>query len=186
MPSPNRNRGPSAAEENRNALVDAARRVLAESGSAAPFSSIAREAGVGQGSLYRHFPNRAELTLVVFEENLAQLGELAGERTTSLADFVRAVVRQAIDSVGFGEVAGGLVDDDALRPFESRFRAMAATVLARHTDQGATPILSVDDFLLAIRVVTSVLSMTRVDDRVRIADEVLRLLAPTIGPVRVA
>ncbi|MFB9629003.1 TetR/AcrR family transcriptional regulator [Nonomuraea helvata] len=52
------NRGPGAAVRNRAALIAAAREVFAAAGYDAPLSMVARVAGVGQGSLYRHFPDR--------------------------------------------------------------------------------------------------------------------------------
>ena len=62
VPEPTKaNRGPSAGPENRRALIAAARAVFAESGYSAPLSAVARRAGVGQGSLYRHFPDRVAL-----------------------------------------------------------------------------------------------------------------------------
>ena len=64
------NRGPAAAPENRRAILDAARRLFAERGYHAPLSAIAKEAGVGQGVLYRHFPTRLDLAFAVFEEQL--------------------------------------------------------------------------------------------------------------------
>lgn len=76
-PGPSRNRGPAAAPANRAAILDAARRVFAEQGYRAPFSAIAKTAGVGQAVLYRHFPDRLELAFAVFADNFAELERLA-------------------------------------------------------------------------------------------------------------
>lgn len=73
------NRGPAAAADNRRAILAAARQVFVEHGYHAPLSAIAREAGVGQGVLYRHFPNRIDLAFAVFEENFIELDRLAAE-----------------------------------------------------------------------------------------------------------
>ncbi|MCS5729675.1 TetR/AcrR family transcriptional regulator [Herbiconiux moechotypicola] len=54
------------ARQNLDALLIAARTVFARSGVDAPAREIAAEAGVGVGTLYRHFPNRAELVAAVF------------------------------------------------------------------------------------------------------------------------
>ncbi|WP_368497012.1 TetR/AcrR family transcriptional regulator [Herbiconiux sp. A18JL235] len=54
------------ARQNLDALLTAARTVFARSGVDAPAREIATEAGVGVGTLYRHFPNRAELVAAVF------------------------------------------------------------------------------------------------------------------------
>ena len=59
------NRGPIAGPSNRRALLAAAREVYRDVGFNAPFSAVARRAGVGQGSLYRHFPDRIALGVVV-------------------------------------------------------------------------------------------------------------------------
>jgi AcrR family transcriptional regulator len=69
------NRGPAAGPENRRALIAAAREVYATEGLNAPFSAVAKRAGVGQGSLYRHFPDRKALAVAVFEENLVDIEE---------------------------------------------------------------------------------------------------------------
>ena len=52
--------------------------MFAEGGVDAPLSAVAKLAGVGQGSLYRHFPDRGALALAVF-----------GEATFSLTDVGR-------------------------------------------------------------------------------------------------
>ncbi|MGO1628191.1 helix-turn-helix domain-containing protein, partial [Microbacterium sp.] len=67
---PRKNRGPAAAAENRRALIAAARAVFADGGFAVPFSAIARRAGVGQGSLYRHFPTKIALAAAVFDDDI--------------------------------------------------------------------------------------------------------------------
>jgi AcrR family transcriptional regulator len=64
------------ARRNYEALVTAARDVFVEFGSDAPLDEISRRAGVGAGTLYRHFPTRADLLAAVY---VADLEELAGE-----------------------------------------------------------------------------------------------------------
>lgn len=53
--------------------------LFAADGYHVPFQAIARHAGVGQGVLYRHFPDRSDLALAVFDENLAELEAIAAE-----------------------------------------------------------------------------------------------------------
>ena len=67
------NRGPAAAPANRQAILSAARKIFAERGYDAPISAIAREAGVSQGVMYRHFPRRVELALQAFEDNFGHI-----------------------------------------------------------------------------------------------------------------
>ena len=54
------------ARRNRERLVEAAHAVFAEQGLEAPLDVIARRAGVGNATLYRHFPTRAALVDAVF------------------------------------------------------------------------------------------------------------------------
>ena len=49
------------AQRNRDKIVEVARQVFREKGVDAPLDEIAKRAGVGAGTLYRHFPSRAEL-----------------------------------------------------------------------------------------------------------------------------
>ncbi|WP_421758847.1 TetR/AcrR family transcriptional regulator [Devosia sp.] len=62
-----RGRAPRAdAQRNIDALLLAAREVFARSGVDAPVREIAEAAGVGVGTLYRHFPQRSDLIVAVF------------------------------------------------------------------------------------------------------------------------
>ncbi len=60
------------AEQNRARILEVARAVLTRS-SDATLNSIAREAGVGQGTLYRHFPTREALLVAVYRVDLRDL-----------------------------------------------------------------------------------------------------------------
>ncbi len=61
------------AERNRARLLDTAKAIFAEKGSAASLEEIAREAGVGIGTLYRHFPTRDALIETVYRNETEQL-----------------------------------------------------------------------------------------------------------------
>lgn len=64
-----RERGPRAdALRNRAALLDAARAVFRERGLAAQMDDVAARAGLGVGTLYRHFPTKEALLEVVVRE----------------------------------------------------------------------------------------------------------------------
>ena len=60
------------ARRNREALIAAARAAFARHGLGASLDDIARAAGVGSGTLYRHFTNRDELAEAVFVERMAE------------------------------------------------------------------------------------------------------------------
>jgi AcrR family transcriptional regulator len=61
------------AERNRVRLLETAKAAFAEKGSAASLDEIARIAGVGAGTLYRHFPTRDALVAAVYRNETEQL-----------------------------------------------------------------------------------------------------------------
>ena len=65
------------AERNRLLLLDAAKTIFAEKGSQASLEEIARQAGVGIGTLYRHFPTRDALVEAVYRNESEQLAKAA-------------------------------------------------------------------------------------------------------------
>jgi AcrR family transcriptional regulator len=67
----------SHARRNHELLVVAAREVFAERGVEASLEEIARRAGVGVGTLYRHFPTRDALVEAVFERRIGEFTAVA-------------------------------------------------------------------------------------------------------------
>ena len=65
------------ARRNRERLVAAAREIFTEYGSGASMEAIAKKAGVGVGTLYRHFPNRFDIVEAVYETDVHELAEAA-------------------------------------------------------------------------------------------------------------
>jgi AcrR family transcriptional regulator len=65
------------AQRNIDALLQAALEVFATSGVDAPVREIAEKAGVGVGTLYRHFPQRADLVAAVFRHEIDACAEAA-------------------------------------------------------------------------------------------------------------
>src|SRR6187431_920155 len=106
------NRGPVAGPENRAALIAAAREVFDEVGMTAPLSAVAKRAGVGQGSLYRHFPDRLSLALAVFEENMAAIDALAAQPESTLRDVCELVTHQTEGTGAFLALVGAERADD--------------------------------------------------------------------------
>ncbi|WP_399941168.1 TetR/AcrR family transcriptional regulator [Streptomyces sp. BBFR25] len=73
------------ARRNRELLLEAAHEVFTEQGLDAPLDVIARRAGVGNATLYRHFPTRAALVDAVFRDSLTGTMD-AGERARKAPD----------------------------------------------------------------------------------------------------
>jgi AcrR family transcriptional regulator len=62
---------------NLDALLQAAKTVFAQTGVDAPVRDIAEQAGVGVGTLYRHFPQRADLIAAVFQREIDACADAA-------------------------------------------------------------------------------------------------------------
>ena len=71
------------ARRNIDALLETANAVFAESGVDAPVREIAARAGVGVGTVYRHFPKRSDLVIAVFRHSVDACADAA---TTLAAD----------------------------------------------------------------------------------------------------
>lgn len=69
----------SDAQRNAERLVEVATLIFAEQGPEAPFSEIARAAGVGTATLYRRFPTREALLAAVYAAHVDELAARAGE-----------------------------------------------------------------------------------------------------------
>jgi AcrR family transcriptional regulator len=171
------NRGPSAAAENRAALIDAARDVFADSGFDAPLSLIARRAGVGQGSLYRHFPDRASIALAVFEDNIAALETLAAEPGSILDGLLNLVVGQLTDSIGLIEMIDPVTTDPRLVVMNERMKALFTAKLDRARSGGVVrDDVTTDDLLLALAMLAALLARTDVGSRPAVAPRAWALL----------
>jgi len=62
---------------NRERVLEAAKAVFSQGGPEASLEAVARQAGVGIGTLYRHFPTREDLYEAVYRHEVEQLVELA-------------------------------------------------------------------------------------------------------------
>jgi AcrR family transcriptional regulator len=76
-PADGRRRPRTDARRNAEALLDAAKAVFASSGVGAPAKQIADTAGVGVGTLYRHFPRRSDLVKAVFQREVDACADAA-------------------------------------------------------------------------------------------------------------
>src|SRR5487761_1765090 len=134
-----------AAERNHEAILNVARKLLSESPTAS-MNEIAKRAGVGAGTLYRHFPTREDLILTVYRHDMQQLADSVDEFLMrhspvdafvtwfeTLAAYIRikhgldqalnsAAIRSAIDD-SYAPVAGAVarlldacVADGSVRP----------------------------------------------------------------------
>jgi len=67
------------AQRNRDAILEAAAAAFAEHGTAASLEDVAKRAGVGIGTLYRHFPTRDALVEAAYRRGVEQVCDLAAQ-----------------------------------------------------------------------------------------------------------
>ncbi|MFE0591692.1 TetR/AcrR family transcriptional regulator [Micromonospora echinospora] len=97
------------ARRNYELLLAVAAEAVAEHGADASLEQIARTAGVGSGTVRRHFPTRHALLEAVFQERIdalcAHAGELAGkpDPRAALVEFLIAITRAAATIRGLAE-----------------------------------------------------------------------------------
>ncbi|MFX0580315.1 TetR/AcrR family transcriptional regulator [Nocardia nepalensis] len=104
------------AQRNYERVLEAATAAFAQDGPEASLNDIARRAGVGPGTLYRHFPNRQALQAAVLRERIEALcGRAeklaAAEPIAALTDWLGAVLVHARTDHGLGgAVLAGPID----------------------------------------------------------------------------
>ncbi|MFI9247506.1 TetR/AcrR family transcriptional regulator [Streptomyces sp. NPDC053086] len=84
------------AVRNQQTLLAAAAEVFVTSGVNAPIREIAARAGVGLGTIYRHFPTRADLVVAVYRHQVEACAE-AGPSLLARTDSPLSALRQWID-----------------------------------------------------------------------------------------
>jgi AcrR family transcriptional regulator len=123
------------ARRNEQTLLDAAAAVFVASGVAAPVRDIAAKAGVGMGTIYRHFPTRADLIIAVYRHQVDACAE-AGPALLASSSTPHAALTQWADLfVDFLITKHGLAA--ALRSDNVRFETLHAYFLDRLVPVGA-------------------------------------------------
>jgi AcrR family transcriptional regulator len=130
------------ARRNRQAVIDAAKRLFAEHGLDAQIPDLARAASVGVGTVYRHFPNKDQLIAAIAADHFDQIAERAREALKAsdawdgLCDFIRFSVQIQADDRGLCEVMGYRPDlmDSAAR--EAGLPELSQQLVARAQDSG--------------------------------------------------
>ena len=182
-PTPRVNRGPAAAAENRRALIAAAREVYAEGGLGAPFSAVAKRAGVGQGSLYRHFPDRTALAVAVFEENVADLEAYTADRQRTVDDLLDRVVDQAVSSTALIELITADINDPRVQPLGKRFGAVVSALVARERAAGRIgDHIDADDVNMAVGMLATELARADAASRPAVARRARALFRAAFAP----
>jgi AcrR family transcriptional regulator len=128
---------------NEQKLLDAAASVFVESGVDAPVREVASAAGVGVGTIYRHFPTRADLVVAVYRhqvDTLAQLGPTLLATSASPDVAIRSWLDQFVDFLVTKHGLAAALQDDKVgaalhQHFVDHLVPVCAELLAAATDE---------------------------------------------------
>jgi AcrR family transcriptional regulator len=132
------------ARENRRRILDAAEDVFGRGGADSSTEEVARLAGVGIATVFRHFPTKAALLEEVLIRRFARLRDHAASLADAsdpgeaFASLFRHVVADAPGKIAIGEAivaAGG--EHERANEVAEQYRAQVATLLGRAQDVGA-------------------------------------------------
>jgi AcrR family transcriptional regulator len=177
------------ARRNYERVLAAAKEVLGELGVTAPLDEIARRAGVGNATMYRHFPSRRELVIAVYADEVTALCELGQSLLTgsppadALFTWLHAFIKHVATK---GDLPLAIPVDtngqrSALyRQWHDTMRATASGLLSLAQDAGAIRTdLDVTDLLAAATGIGQAAADDRQADRLlAIVRDGLTLPAP--------
>jgi AcrR family transcriptional regulator len=142
------------ANENRQAILEAARGLFADSTDVA-MSTVAKRAGVGQATLYRNFPNRGALAAEIIDEHFDRIAALAAEHQGDTDAFF-IILRSLIDGIVSMYALAVLARSDAetdshIQRARQRLRALLKDPLSDAKAAGLVRRdLSIDDVVLML------------------------------------
>ena len=167
------------AQRNRDRLLEVAVRAFSRDGPDVTLDAIAKEAGVGIGTLYRHFPTREALIDAAYRNELARLCDSAGDlsRDAPPDQALRAWMDRFADYMttkrGMGDALRALIASGGDPFSESRDRLTAAvsTLLQAGVAAGTLrPDVSPDDVLVGLSGITLAIDPERRDQAGRLLD----------------
>jgi AcrR family transcriptional regulator len=128
------------ARRNRALIIEAAREVFATGGFDAPLDAVARRAGVGRGTLYRHFADRYALAVAIFEDNVRDIERLAqgyDGRADAFDALLRVVVDHLVRSHGLLQAVSKGPEAPDLQALGDRIVRVFAGPIQRAQEDGA-------------------------------------------------
>jgi AcrR family transcriptional regulator len=128
------------ARRNRDAIVAAARDVF-DRDEQLRFDDFAARAGVGVGTLYRHFPTREALAAAVYEGEVASLCNQANDPARpageNLGAFLRRFVEYVLAHTGLARALASVADPSVLAAGGIELERTVADLLTRAATDGA-------------------------------------------------
>ncbi|TPQ16749.1 TetR/AcrR family transcriptional regulator [Streptomyces sporangiiformans] len=148
----------SDAQRNRERILEVALAELTRSADV-PLSSIAKKAGVGQGTFYRNFPSREALVLEVYRYEMQQVADAAAQllRTRApdraLREWMDRLAQYAMAKAGLADAMRQATSapGSPAKPGHGPVSEAIALLLRANEEVGTIrPGMTPDDFLLAI------------------------------------
>src|SRR5271167_909583 len=148
LPKPRTPRAPRApradAQRYRERLLDVAKKAFARDGANASLDEIARQVGVGPGTLYRHFPTREQLLQAVYRTELERLAaaEQKFSQTMGPTEALRAWLLLFVDAIAAKQLIAPALNTllgDPKKVFEASYAKMHQAIRAlvkRAVDSG--------------------------------------------------
>ena len=132
------------AQRNRERLISSARELFAQRGVDVSVEEITHHAGVGMGTLYRHFPTKDELVDAVLEDAFAELLALADEAVApedawaGLTGFFEAALARHVANRGLKDVlATRKREAHRAEAMRARMRPLLRRLIERAHEQGS-------------------------------------------------
>jgi len=170
----------SDAARNRAAILAAARELFA-SGRDVPMYEIGRRAGVGQATLYRHFPDRPAVVAAITREHIERIEAIAAAAGDADQPVVLVLAAGAEMLVCIHDLLGILRDDATLAPILDELRrrmlAVLETTLERSSAGGLVrDAVDAHDQMLGLKRVNGALvGVSATDERAAAAKRALEL-----------
>jgi AcrR family transcriptional regulator len=152
----------SDGQRNRDLIVEVAKQAFTENGAGTSLDEIAKKAGVGAGTLYRHFPTREDLLEAVYKAEVEKLAEAAEQfgRELPPVDALRAWLLLFIDHLATKKISVAALNDligsnKMIEQNKSKVHGAVGAIYARAIEAGdLRPDVNPADHILAIVGVT--------------------------------
>jgi AcrR family transcriptional regulator len=123
------------AERNRERILEVAKEAFARYGATASLDDMAKQAGVGPGTLYRHFPTREELLQSVYRSELEKLAEAEQKfaQTMPPMEALRAWLLLFVDAIAAKQLIAPALNTllgDPKKVFEASYAKMHQAIRA--------------------------------------------------------
>ena len=166
---------------------------FATEGPDVPLDAVVRRAGVGRGTLYRHFTGRVDLASAVYERHIAEHEDYAVEHADEPDLLFRMLERMAdiqARTRGVMLVLAREPEGEAqIELLVSRLRVLLGAILERAGDAGlVSREVGVEDLLLVLAMIEGALVGVPLDQAPAVAHRVVELVTPALrtGPALAA